>query len=78
MAIAIVIVGILLVGLIVGATINFVALFISIPVALLFIGLVVGREAIDRQSRILRMKRWRRSARARKVDFTPVDKRTVI
>lgn len=78
MAIAIVIIGILLIGLIVGATINLVALFVAIPIALLFIGAVIGREAVDRQSRIMRMKRWRRSARARKTDFTPVDKRTVI
>jgi len=78
LAIAAVIIGILLVGAIVGATLNFAALFVAIPLALIFIGAVVGKEGLDRQRRILQMKRFRRSAAARKTDFTPVDKRTLI
>jgi uncharacterized membrane protein len=77
-AIALTILAILLVGAIVGATLNIVGLFIAIPVALIFIGAVIGKEGMDRQRRILQMKRFRRSARARKTDFTPVDKRTLI
>jgi hypothetical protein len=33
---------------------------------------------MDRQRRIMQMKRFRDSARAQKVDFTPEDKRTMI
>jgi uncharacterized integral membrane protein len=77
-AIAFTIIAILLIGAIVGTTLNIVALFVAIPLALIFIGAVIGKEGMDRQRRIMQMKRFRRSARARKTDFTPVDKRTLI
>jgi hypothetical protein len=77
-AVAIPILGILLIGLIVGSTVNFVALFVAIPIALLFIGAVIGKEGMDRQRRILQMKRFRRDARARKTEFTQADRRTLI
>jgi len=77
-AVAAPILGILLIGLIVGATVNFVALFVAIPIALLFIGAVIGKEGMDRQRRVLQMKRFRRGARARKTEFTPTDRRTLI
>jgi len=75
---AVPIIAILLIGLIVGATVNFVALFVAIPVVLLFLGAVVGKEGLDRQRRILQMKRFRNDARARKTEFTPTDRRTLI
>jgi Sec-independent protein secretion pathway component TatC len=78
MQIAIAILGLLVIGAIVGSVINFGSLFLGIPLALLFIGAVVGKEGLDRQRRIMQMKRFRNSARARKVDFTPEDKRTMI
>jgi Sec-independent protein secretion pathway component TatC len=78
MQIAIVIVGLLVVGAIVGSAINFGSLFLGIPLALMFIGAVIGKEGLDRQRRIMQMKRFRESAKARKVDFTPEDKRTMI
>jgi hypothetical protein len=78
MQIAIVILALLIVGAIVGSLINFAAPFLGIPFALIFIGLVIGREGFDRQRRIMQMKRFRNSARAQKVNFTPEDKRTMI
>jgi hypothetical protein len=78
MQIAIGILGLLIIGAVVGSLINFGSVFLGIPLALLFIGAVVGKEGLDRQRRIMQMKRFRNSARARKVDFTPEDKRTMI
>ena len=78
MQIAIVIIALLVVGAIVGSLINFAAPFLGIPLALIFIGLVVGREGMERQRRVMQMKRFRNSARAQKVQFTPEDKRTMI
>ena len=78
MQIAVAIVGLLIIGAIAGSLVNFGSIFLGIPLALIFIGAVVGKEGFDRQRRILQMKRFRNSARAQKVDFTPEDKRTVI
>ncbi|GAC1319559.1 MAG: hypothetical protein NVSMB25_10540 [Thermoleophilaceae bacterium] len=78
MPLAIAIVLILVIGAIVGTTLNFAGLFLGIPIALMAIGAVVGKEELSRQSRIRKMKRFRRDARAQKVQFTDADKRTVI
>ena len=78
MQIAVFIVGLLIIGAIVGSLINFGSIFLGIPLALIFIGVVVGKEGFDRQRRIMQMKRFRNSARAQKVDFTPDDKRTLV
>jgi hypothetical protein len=78
MPIAITIIALLVIGAIVGSLINFAAPFLGIPLALIFVGAVVGKEGMDRQRRILQMKRFRNSARAQKVGFTPEDKRTMI
>jgi uncharacterized membrane protein len=78
MGIAITIVVLLIVGAIVGSAINFGSLFLGIPFVLMFIGAVVTKEGLDRQRRIMQMKRFRNSARAQKTDFTPEDKRTMI
>ena len=48
-----------------------------ILVVLLLIGGVIGKEVMERQQRILRLKRFRRDVRARKIDFEPADKRTL-
>jgi hypothetical protein len=78
MEIAFTIVGLLVIGAIVGSLINFGSIFLGIPLAFMFIGLVVGKEGFDRQRRILQMKRFRNDARAQRVDFTPEDKRTMV
>jgi hypothetical protein len=78
MQIAIVIIGLLVIGALVGSLINFGSLFLGIPLALLFIGAVIGKEGLDRQRRIMQMKRFRKEAQVRKVDFTPEDKQTLI
>jgi uncharacterized membrane protein len=53
---------------------------IIIVVLLVFVvvNVVVLRELLDRQKRIMQMKRFRNSARAQKADFSPEDKRTMI
>jgi hypothetical protein len=78
MQIAIAIVGLLIIGAVVGSLINFGSIFLGIPLALIFIGAVIGKEGFDRQRRILQMKRFRKDAMAQKVDFTPEDKRTLV
>jgi uncharacterized membrane protein len=78
MPIAIVILVLLIAGALIGTTINFGSAFLGIPLVLLFIGALIGKEGMDRQRRIMQMKRFRNSARAQKVDFSPEDKRTMI
>ena len=78
MGIAITILGILLVGAIAGSALNFAGVFFGIPIALLFIGAIIGREQMQAQSQMQQMKRFRREARSQKVEFTEADKRTVI
>jgi hypothetical protein len=78
MPIAITIIVLLVIGAIVGATLNFAGIWLGIPFVLIFIGVVIGKEGLDRQRRIWQMKRFRDSARARKIEFTETDKRTVI
>ena len=78
MGIAIVILGILLVGAIVGSTLNFAGLFLGIPIAFLFIGAIIAREQLQAHNEMMQMKRFRREARTQKVEFTEADKRTVI
>jgi uncharacterized membrane protein len=78
MPIVITILALLIVGAFIGTAINFGSAFLGIPLVLIFIGAVIGKEGMDRQRRVMQMKRFRNSARAQKVDFTPEDKRTMI
>jgi len=77
MPIAIAILGILIVSLVVGSLFNFTFLFLAIPLVLIFFGLMLGTEALNRQRRIWQMKRFRRSAKARKVEFDDDDRKTI-
>ena len=77
MQIAITILVILIVGAIVGSTLNFAGLFLGIPIVLIFIGAVIGKEGFERQRKVMQMKRFRRDARAQKVEFSEADKRTM-
>ena len=77
MGIAVAIIGLILVGGAVGS-IAFGAPWVGFPLVLLFIGGVIGKEQTMRQNRILRLKRWRREAQARQVDFDAGDKRTLV
>jgi uncharacterized integral membrane protein len=76
--IAITILVLLVVGGFIGASLNFLSAFLGIPLVLIFIGAVIGKETMERQQRILRMKRFRREARAQKIDFDATDRRTVV
>jgi Sec-independent protein secretion pathway component TatC len=78
MQIAIAILAILIVGAIVGSTLNFAGLFLGIPIVLIFIGAVIGKEGFERQRKVMQMKRFRRDAAAKKVDFSEADKRTMV
>lgn len=77
MGIAIAIIGLIVLGGIVGS-LAFGAPYVGLPLVLLFIGAIVGKEQMERQNRILRMKRFRREAQAHQVHFDEVDKRTVV
>ncbi|MEA2375750.1 MAG: hypothetical protein QOD53_2213 [Thermoleophilaceae bacterium] len=78
MGIAITILALLVVGAIVGSALNFMSLFLGIPLALIFIGAVIGKETMERQQKILQMKRFRRESRTQKVTFDTADKRTLV
>jgi hypothetical protein len=78
MQIAIVIVAILVVGAIAGSALNFAGVFLGIPIALIFVGMIVGKEGLDRQRKVMQMKRFRNDAKARKVEFSEADKRTMV
>ena len=78
MGIAISILGLLLVGAIIGSTLNFAGVFLGIPLAFLFIGAVIGREQLKAHNEMMQMKRFRRESRSHAVEFTEADKRTVI
>lgn len=78
MGIAISILVLLVVGALVGSALNFGGIILGVPIVFLFLGAVIGKETMQRQQRILRMKRFRREARAQKVDFDATDRRTVV
>jgi Sec-independent protein secretion pathway component TatC len=78
MQIAIAILAILIVGAIVGSALNFAGIFLGIPIVLLFIGAVIGKEQMERQRKITQMKRFRREAMSHKVGFSEEDKRTMV
>lgn len=77
MGIAVAIIGLILLGGFVGS-LAFGAPYVGIPIAFLFIGAIIGKEQMERQNRILRMKRFRREARARPADFDAADKQTLV
>ena len=77
MQIAIAILAILIVGAILGTTLNFGGLFLGIPIVLIILGAVLGKEQLSRQRRINQMRRFRRSARVNKIQFSEADKRTM-
>jgi Sec-independent protein secretion pathway component TatC len=76
--IAVAILGLLVVGGVLGAALNFGSGILGIPLVLLFIGAILGRESMERQRRIHQMKRFRRDARAQKVDFDDEDMLTTV
>jgi Sec-independent protein secretion pathway component TatC len=77
MPIAIIIIGILAFSFLLGTLFNFTSLFLAIPLVFIFFGGLLGSEAFARQRRIMQMKRFRRDARAKKVEFDEDDKRTI-
>jgi uncharacterized membrane protein len=76
--ITIAILVLLVVGALVGSALNFGGIVLGVPIVFLFIGAIIGKETMQRQQRILRMKRFRRDARAQKVQFDSTDRRTVV
>jgi hypothetical protein len=78
MQIAAAILVILVLGAIVGSTLNFAGLFLGIPIVFIFIGLMVGKEGMERQRKVMQMKRFRDDAKAQKVQFSEADKRTMV
>lgn len=78
MFVAVSILVLLVVGGFLGTALNFGGAILGIPLVLLFIGALLGKETMQRQQRILQMKRFRNEARTRKVTFDENDKRTVV
>jgi hypothetical protein len=78
MQIAIVILGILVVGAIAGSALNFAGVFLGIPIVFIFIGLIIGKEGMERQRKVMQMKRFRNDSKTKKVNFSEADKRTMV
>ena len=78
MQIAAVILVILVIGAILGSTLNFAGVFLGIPFVFIFLGAVLAKEQLARQRKVQQMRRFRRDSRARKVEFSEEDKRTMV
>jgi uncharacterized membrane protein YdjX (TVP38/TMEM64 family) len=76
--IAFAIIVLIVFGALVGSALNFGGIVLGVPLVLLFIGAILGKETMQRQQRIMRMKRFRRESRTQKVDFDSTDRRTVV
>jgi uncharacterized membrane protein len=70
--------AILIIGAAIGSLINFGFGFLALPLIAAFGWLALGKEMMQRQRKILQMKRFRRDARARKVQFDEDDKKTIV
>jgi Sec-independent protein secretion pathway component TatC len=77
MPIALTIIGILAVSFLLGTLFNFTSLFLAIPLIFIYFGGLLGSETMARQKRIMQMKRFRREAQAKKVEFDEEDKKTI-
>jgi hypothetical protein len=77
MPIALAILALVIFSLVIGSLLNFTFLFLAVPLILIFFGVMLGTEALNRQRRIWQMKRFRRSAKARKVEFDDDDRKTI-
>jgi hypothetical protein len=77
MPIALAILALVIFSLVIGSLLNFTFLFLAVPLILIFFGVMLGTEALSRQRRIWQMKRFRRSAKARKVEFDDDDRKTI-
>jgi hypothetical protein len=66
-------------GLLLGSLINPGIGLLAIPIVLfVLLNVVMVGDTVQRQRRIHKMRQFRNSARAQKVDFTDHDKRTVV
>jgi hypothetical protein len=74
---AFLILALVIIGLAVGSAINFGFAFLALPLLAIFGWLAVGKEALLRQRKIQQMKRFRRAAKARKVEFDDDDRKTI-
>lgn len=78
MPIALAILALVIVSLIIGSLLNFTFLFLAVPLILLLFMGMAGSEAMRRQRRVWQMKRFRRGAKAQKIDFDEDDKKTIV
>jgi uncharacterized membrane protein YhhN len=66
-------------GLLLGSLINPGIGLLAIPIVLfILLNVVMVSDTMQRQRRINKMRQFRNSARAQKVEFTEQDKRTVV
>jgi hypothetical protein len=69
----------ILIGAALGATLNFAAVFLAFPiVAILLANFLIFGDFADRRRRVHRLQQFRKSSRAKKVDFTDRDRHTVV
>jgi hypothetical protein len=69
----------ILIGLALGSLINFAFAFLAIPIVIfLLANFLIVSDTMNRRRRVHKLQQFRKDARAKKVDFTDQDKRTVI
>jgi predicted MFS family arabinose efflux permease len=71
------ILALVIIGLVIGSVIHWAFAFLALPLLGAFGWLAVGQEALQRQKKIQQMKRFRRAAKARKVEFDDDDRKTI-
>ena len=78
-SLAIPIVLLILIGLALGSLINFAFAFLAIPIVIfLLANFLIVSDTMNRRRRVHKLQQFRKDARAKKVDYTDQDKRTVI
>ena len=77
MPIALTIIGLLAFSFLLGTLFNFTSPFLAIPLILIYLGGLLGSESRARQKRVMQLKRFRRDASAKKVEFDEDDKKTI-
>jgi hypothetical protein len=79
MTFVITILSMIVLGLLLGSLINPGIGLLAIPLVLfILLNVVMVSDTMQRQRRIHKMRQFRNSARAQKVDLTEQDKRTVV
>ena len=71
------ILALVIIGLVIGSVIHWAFSFLALLLLGVFGWLAVGQGALQRQKKIQQMKRFRRAAKGRTIEFDEDDKKTI-